>query len=190
MWRMGVKKAPPSSQPLTHCLAKKEALSNICLLRHKTARNALSACLLMPNSVYVMAFQLQLPLSLFISEKPHVCCGTFTTEPRAAQSQAGLLGPTYIYGHFSSHWGSFFFQIYCPYMSCLDGSCPRVRNLSTPCMCTVFSRCSVIVAWGYHYHILSNKISTFRQTICKSGDESCSSRSSGRWDLCFYFVIL
>lgn len=81
MWRMEVKKGPPSSQPLTHCLAKKEALSNICLLRHKAARNTLSACLLMPNSMYVMAFQLQLPLNLFLSEKPHVCCGTFTEQP-------------------------------------------------------------------------------------------------------------
>lgn len=86
MWRMEVKKGPPSSQPLTHCLAKKEALSNICLLRHKAARNTLSACLLMPNSMNVMAFQLQLPLNLSLSEKPHVCCGTFTREPRAAES--------------------------------------------------------------------------------------------------------
>lgn len=98
MWRMEVKKAPPSSQPLTHCLAKKEALCNICLLRHKTARNALSACLLMPNSMYVMAFQLQLPLNLFISEKPHDCCGTFTTEPRAAQSsQPGRVAGAHIH---------------------------------------------------------------------------------------------
>lgn len=37
--------------------------------------------------MYVMAFQLQLPLNLFLSEEPPVCCGTFTTEPRAAQSR-------------------------------------------------------------------------------------------------------
>lgn len=177
----------------TDSLLGREGNYLICLLRSKAASNTLSACLLMPDLLYVMALLHCLcPCVYFLLKKRKASAVTPWASSQLAEQSSVSGASVRVQAYITSLYlvPPFSFRFIALNTSGSDGNCPTISSISTPCTHAVFNTCHLIIASRYCYNILNNKFSTFRQTSWKSVDESCFSHSSGRWDLSFYFVIV